>query len=103
MQDSYIERTKTPEQMLGRVIEEAGEVLHIAGKIIRFGEHTEGRYMPPLWFAWLSTNPELPIAERETNRDALRREMWDLKDAIERLETLFTLEDAAVAGDMQNA
>jgi len=103
MQDKYIERTKTPEQMLGRVIEEAGEVLHIAGKIIRFGEHTEGRYMPPLWFAWLSTNPELPIAERETNREALRREMRDLGHAMFKLEQLFQVEDEAVAHDMEKA
>jgi len=104
MQDSYIERTKTPEQMLGRVIEEAGEVLHIAGKIIRFCDpccNARG----PHWFNWLGTNPEedRPVREREANREALRREMRDLGHAMFKLEQAFQAEDEAVAEDMQNA
>ena len=104
MQDSYIERTKTPEQMLGRIVEEAGEVLHIAGKVIRFS-NPEFDNGGPHWFNWFGTNPEedQPVAERETNREALRREMRDLGHAMFKLEQLLQGEDEAVAGDMQNA
>jgi len=87
--DKYVEITKTTEQMFGRVIEEAGETLAAAGKIIRFG--------------WYSYNPELPVDERETNREWLRREMRDLGHAMFKLEQAFQAEDERVAEDMQNA
>lgn len=56
---------------LGRLIEECAEVLHAAGKIVRFGWHT---YNP------------LPGASREINEDWLRREILDLEDAIRELK-----------------
>lgn len=63
---------KTREQFYGYAIEEAGEFLHAAGKIIRWGEH--------------SVNPELPLAAQESNLVWLRREMKDLRGALDRLE-----------------
>ena len=55
---------------LGRVIEECGELLAAAGKTVRYG--------------WDSQNP-LPGASKETNEAWLRREIWDLRDALDRL------------------
>lgn len=60
------------EKRLSHVIEEAGEVLVAAGKIQRFG--------------FLSVNPLLPPEQQETNVDWLRREMADLRLALDRLE-----------------
>lgn len=57
---------------LGYLVEECGEVLAAAGKSLRWG--------------YESSNPELPVAERETNRAWLRREIGNLKAAIERIE-----------------
>src|ERR1019366_3842695 len=57
---------------LGRFIEECGEVLAAAGKTVRYG--------------WHSYNPLLPVEQRETNEDWLRREMEDLESAIARLK-----------------
>lgn len=57
---------------LGHVVEECGEVLAAIGKSQRFGLD--------------SVNPLLPAEERETNRDWLKRELVDLKQAIARLE-----------------
>lgn len=65
---------RTPNQALGYLVEEAGEVLAAAGKSIRWGLD--------------SYNPEIPLNERETNRDWLFRELQDLKAAIERVEKL---------------
>lgn len=58
---------------LAHAIEEAGEFLAAAGKTQRWGR--------------LSTNPELPSNERETNAEWLRREMRDLTGALDRLNT----------------
>lgn len=58
-------------QRIGYCVEETGEVLAAAGKLIRWGVH--------------SYNPELPEAERESNGAWLRRELWDLGAAIDRL------------------
>lgn len=59
---------KTPEQRMGYLVEECGEVLHAAGKIQRWGLE--------------SYNPELPEAQRETNRQWLARELSNLEAAI---------------------
>lgn len=66
----YIKKQKTPEQFMGHVCEEAGEVVTAIGKIIRFGP--------------LSYNPTLPPEEQETNRAWLLRELIDLQGAVER-------------------
>lgn len=63
---------KTREQFYGYLIEECGEVLHAAGKTLRWGED--------------SVNPELPEHVRKTNLVWLRRELRDLRGAIERME-----------------
>lgn len=63
---------QTREQFYGYLIEECGEVLAAAGKTLRWGE--------------LSYNPELPRAQREYNIEWLRREMADLRGAMDRLD-----------------
>lgn len=63
---------KTREQFLGYLIEECGEVLHAAGKTLRWGD--------------LSTNPELPLHSRVTNLAWLRAEMSDLRGALDRMD-----------------
>lgn len=70
MNPKYEPRTR--EQFYGYLIEECGEVLHAAGKTLRWGER--------------SYNPDLPPAQREANVEWLRREMRDLRGAIDRLE-----------------
>lgn len=57
---------------LGKAVEEAGEFLAAAGKTLRWG--------------WNSYNPELPKAERETNAAWVKREMADLRGALDNLE-----------------
>lgn len=57
---------------MGKAIEEAGEFLAAIGKTQRWG--------------WASVNPELPIAERESNASWVYREMKDLRDALDNLE-----------------
>jgi hypothetical protein len=57
---------------LGHFIEECGEALAAAGKTVRYG--------------WRSTNPLLPLNERESNEEWLRREVADLEYAITRLK-----------------
>ena len=61
----------TTRHHLGYLIEEAGEVLAAAGKTLRWGLD--------------STNPDVPLSKRETNEDWLRREIADLKGAIDRM------------------
>lgn len=56
----------------GKAIEEAGEFLAAMGKTQRWG--------------WDSFNPELPLAQRETNAAWVRREMADLRGALDNLE-----------------
>jgi NTP pyrophosphatase (non-canonical NTP hydrolase) len=63
---------KSREQFYGYLIEECGEVLHAAGKTLRWGEH--------------SVNPEITPAARESNLVWLKRELADLRDAIDRIE-----------------
>lgn len=56
----------------GKAIEEAGEFLAAMGKTIRWG--------------WHSYNPELAPAHRERNVEWVRREMVDLRGALNNLE-----------------
>ncbi len=59
---------------VGHFVEECGEVLSAVGKTMRWGLD--------------SFNPELPKAKQEKNRDWIKRELKDLKFAIERLEKI---------------
>ena len=54
---------------VGKVIEEMGELQAALGKTLRFG--------------WDSSNPLLPVEQRETNRDWVIREMRDLQGALD--------------------
>ena len=56
---------------VGKVIEEMGELQAALGKTLRFG--------------WDSSNPLLPVEQRETNRDWVTREMRDLRGALNNL------------------
>jgi NTP pyrophosphatase (non-canonical NTP hydrolase) len=60
------------EKRLAHLVEECGEVLAAAGKTQRWGA--------------LSVNPLIPAADRETNLVWLRREMKDLREALDRLD-----------------
>lgn len=66
------------DKRLSHFIEECGEALQAAGKTQR-------------WGVW-STDPTLPPHERESNLVWLRRELSDVKQAIERLEQSISLE-----------
>ncbi|WP_336973489.1 hypothetical protein [Sphingobium aromaticiconvertens] len=71
LQDGY-------DAQLGHFVEECGEVLTAIGKTMRWGLN--------------SVNPLLPRLEQETNRAWMRREMCDLRLAMDRLEaTLDTM------------
>lgn len=59
-------------KQLAHLIEECGEVLAAAGKTQRWGPH--------------SVNPELDPRIAESNITWLRRELKDLREAIDRLE-----------------
>lgn len=61
---------------MGKAIEEAGEFLAALGKTQRWG--------------WLSSNPELPPEQRETNEQWVRREIADLRGALDNLEQQMT-------------
>lgn len=63
------------EHCLGHFVEECGEALAAAGKTLRWGCG--------------SVNPELPLHERETNAVWLQREMKDLREAMDRLQSCF--------------
>jgi hypothetical protein len=56
----------------GKAIEECGELLAALGKSLRWG--------------WLSVNPDLPIKEQETNVEWIKREMADVRHALDNLE-----------------
>ena len=56
----------------GKAVEELGELQAALGKTLRWG--------------WLSVNPELPPSERETNLDWVRREIADVRGALDNLE-----------------
>lgn len=57
---------------VGKATEEAGEFLAAIGKTLRWG--------------WHSVNPKLPRHEQETNVNWVRREMADLRHALNNLE-----------------
>lgn len=57
---------------MGKAIEETGEFLAAIGKTQRWG--------------WYSVNPELKPADQETNLAWVRREMEDLRGALDNLE-----------------
>ena len=56
---------------VGKMVEECGELMAALGKTVRFG--------------WKSSDPGLPMNERETNRDWVLREMNDTRDALDNL------------------
>jgi hypothetical protein len=57
---------------VGKAIEEAGELMAALGKTLRWG--------------WNSVNPELPEAQQEPNASWVRREIADLRGALDNLE-----------------
>lgn len=57
---------------VGKMVEEIGELSAALGKTIRWG--------------WESYNPELPPEQRETNEMWVRREMQDVRGALDNLE-----------------
>lgn len=67
------------ENQLAHLVEECGEVLAAAGKTQRWG--------------WASANPLLPIEGRETNLVWLKRELKDLREALDRLEATIEADD----------
>lgn len=69
----------------GKVIEELGELQAALGKSLRWG--------------WQSVNPDLPRSEQETNADWVRREMADVRGALDNLER----ELAAIPVGLPNA
>ena len=63
---------------VGKTIEEAGELQAALGKTLRWG--------------WHSVNPELPRHEQETNILWVKREIADLRGALDNLERELALE-----------
>jgi hypothetical protein len=57
---------------VGKTVEELGELQAALGKTLRWG--------------WMSYNPELPISQRETNLDWVRREIADVRGALDNLQ-----------------
>jgi hypothetical protein len=57
---------------VGKAIEECGEFCAALGKSLRWG--------------WDSVNPELPVSQQESNQRWVRREMADLRHALDNLE-----------------
>lgn len=57
---------------VGKTVEELGELQAALGKTLRWG--------------WNSYNPELPPKERESNADWVRREIADVRGALDNLE-----------------
>lgn len=57
---------------IGKAVEELGELQAALGKTLRWG--------------WQSSNPELPPNARETNIDWVRREIADVRHALDNLE-----------------
>lgn len=78
--------TEAEQERLVILIEECGEVVQAAAKILRHG--------------YESTNPKaiVPAAARpETNRAALERELGDLGHALQRMEQAGDLNGASIA------
>ena len=57
---------------VGKLVEELGELQAALGKTLRFG--------------WDSYSPEVPPSEREFNVDWVRREMADVRHALDNLD-----------------
>jgi len=57
---------------VGKAVEELGELQAAIGKSLRWG--------------WDSVNPELPEAEQESNQRWVRREIADVRHALDNLE-----------------
>ena len=57
---------------LGKAVEELGELQAALGKTLRWG--------------WESTNPEVPQEDRETNAQWVKREIADVRGALDNLE-----------------
>lgn len=64
--------TPQEQELLVRLMEEAGEVVQACAKTLRWG--------------WESVNPTVPVDEQEANGDYLRRELYDLVSLAERLD-----------------
>lgn len=64
---------------LAHIAEECGEVIAAYGKSQRWG--------------LFSVNPELPLEQQETNLSWIRREVRDLKEAIDRFEAITATAD----------
>ena len=77
---------KSREQFYGYLIEECGEVLAAAGKTLRWGE--------------FSVNPELPRNKQESNIRWLKRELKDLRGAIDRIEGWFASDTFEVEANL---
>lgn len=58
---------------VARAVEEIGELGAALGKTLRWG--------------WASVNPELPPAKQEPNASWVRREIADVREALDNLET----------------
>lgn len=80
---------KTTDQALGYLVEECGEVLAAVGKTQRWGLE--------------SSNSELPVTDRETNREWVLSELRDLEGAIARARRFLEprLEDRSDCGDCE--
>ena len=57
---------------VGKAVEELGELQAALGKTLRWG--------------WDSYNPDLPPPQREKNKDWVRREIADVRGALDNLE-----------------
>lgn len=57
---------------VGKTVEECGELCAALGKTLRWG--------------WRSENPEIPEYQRETNAVWVKREMADVRHALDNLE-----------------
>lgn len=57
---------------IGKTIEECGELCAALGKTMRWG--------------WASVNPEIPEIKRETNATWVKREIADVRGALDNLE-----------------
>jgi hypothetical protein len=57
---------------VGKAVEELGELQAALGKTLRWG--------------WESGNPELPLQDHESNHRWVRREMADVRGALDNLE-----------------
>lgn len=64
----------------GKVIEEIGELQEALGKL-------QAALGKSIRWGWGSSNPELPVEEREKNIDWVLREIVDVRDAVNSLES----------------